>query len=254
MPTKRKQTKATERAGINYVRTIVENHNCIFQEIDLGNDVGNDAYIEFIQGENATSCCIAVQIKSGASYINPGKDGYVLKADKNHFEYWHSHILPIGAIVFNPLDNTAAWCDITAYLDDNPDSIQSGPYSIHISSDQRFDKDSFDDFLRHFLSYQQRYRKEENFAKALEGFADIENIQTCLDGIRSLFSYHRQRPASWYYLISCFANYRERTILETLTWILTHLPGHGDILWHKGNIIDEHTREKALAFLISRFG
>jgi hypothetical protein len=38
------KTNATAKAGINYIRTIVEAHNCIFQKIDQENDVGVDAF------------------------------------------------------------------------------------------------------------------------------------------------------------------------------------------------------------------
>ena len=137
MTTKRKTIKATSRAGINYVRNIVEAENCIFQEIDLENDIGNDAYIEFIQQEDATGCCIAVQIKSGASYMSSLGDCLILKADKNHFEYWKSHILPIGAIVFDPEGEKAVWCDVTEFLKAHPECHRKRPI-------QYFDTDQSD--------------------------------------------------------------------------------------------------------------
>jgi hypothetical protein len=45
------KTNSTAKAGINYVRTIVEAHNCIFQKIDQENDVGIDALIELVKDE-----------------------------------------------------------------------------------------------------------------------------------------------------------------------------------------------------------
>ncbi len=75
MTTKRQQSRATARAGVNYVRDVVEGHNCIFQEIDVENDIGNDAYIELIEREEATGICVAVQIKSGPSYVS--RDGRI---------------------------------------------------------------------------------------------------------------------------------------------------------------------------------
>lgn len=45
MATRRKQSQATSRKGINFVRDIVEGQNSIFQEIELHNDLGNDAYV-----------------------------------------------------------------------------------------------------------------------------------------------------------------------------------------------------------------
>ena len=63
MTTKRKHSQATSRDGINFVRALMERHDSTFQEIDLHNDLGNDVYVEFVVEENATGCCVALQIK-----------------------------------------------------------------------------------------------------------------------------------------------------------------------------------------------
>jgi hypothetical protein len=253
MPTKRKKTKAISREGVNYVRSIVEKQNSIFQEIDLDNDVGNDAYIEFILSESATGCCIATQIKSGASFYTQDQDRYTLKSDRAHFEYWQSHILPVAGIVYNPKKEEAVWCDITEYLSRNPEQIKNGPYCIHISSDCVFNSESFPKFRDHFLKYREIFKLTENFGLALECFANLQEVEVCLNGIRSLFSFHRQRPESWYYLISCFRNFHNHPLAKTLAIALCHIPGHSDIYWHKGNLTDESVRQFALSFIKSYF-
>jgi Domain of unknown function (DUF4365) len=90
MTTKRKASQGTSREGINFVRTLVERHNSTFQEIDLHNDLGNDAYVEFVAKESSTGRCIALQIKSGSSY-RAACGGYAFQSDRDHFEYWASH-------------------------------------------------------------------------------------------------------------------------------------------------------------------
>ena len=115
MTTKRKRSQATSRDGINFVRTLVERHNCTFQEIDLQNDLGNDAYVEFVAEESATGCCVALQIKSGPSYRAAG-GRYGFQSDSDHFEYWASHTLPVLAIIVDPEMSRAAWVDITDHL------------------------------------------------------------------------------------------------------------------------------------------
>jgi hypothetical protein len=114
MSTKRKKTKATSRVGINWIRSLIEKNNDIFQEIDLENDVGNDAYIEFVINEETTGCCIVSQIKTGKSYINASGE-YFFQSDKEHFEYWSSHLLPVCGLVHNPEDNTTKWIDIRIF-------------------------------------------------------------------------------------------------------------------------------------------
>ena len=95
-------SRAIERRGVNYVRDIVESSNCTFTEIHSESDLGLDAYIEFILGEEAAGCCIGVQIKSGKSYVSSDQRTYYLRGDKDHFGYWKSLVLPIAGIVFNP--------------------------------------------------------------------------------------------------------------------------------------------------------
>jgi len=254
MTTKRKISKSIERQGINYVRNVVESCNCTFEEIDLGNDVGNDGYIEFILGEEATGCCIGTQIKSGRSYISSDQRTYYIKANKDHFEYWNSHILPIAGIVFNPLKRKAVWCDITEYLEKNPEAIENGPHQIAISTDNEFSKITFHSFIKHFLRYQEKYQKGDNFGHSLEYFADIKNTQKCLEGIKSLFFYHRNRKATWYYFVTSFSNIENESLCAQLAIYLTYIPGHPDILWHKNNIINEDTRRYALSLIKEKFG
>lgn len=99
MSTKRSQNKATEKLGLKYIRSVVEEHNCIFQAIDLENDQGNDCFIEFIDNNIATSFCVFAQIKSGKTYKD--KSGYKIPADFDHLQYWTNHILPIVGIVYD---------------------------------------------------------------------------------------------------------------------------------------------------------
>jgi len=58
MTTTRKRSQATSQEGGNFVRTLVEHRNCTFQEIDLQNDLGNDAYRENQGGEGAQGATV----------------------------------------------------------------------------------------------------------------------------------------------------------------------------------------------------
>jgi hypothetical protein len=253
MTTKRKRSQATSREGIRFVQTLVERHNCTFQEIDLQNDLGNDAYVEFVVEENATGCCIALQVKSGRSYrISQGR--YSFQCDRADFEYWASHTLPVLAVVFDPETRTAFWADVTEHLRQHSSLIAEGPYSILV--EQELSDTSFDEFRQHCLRYREQFSRELNFGRALESFATRDDVERCFDGLRALFAYHRQQIATWYYLISCISNYREHPVLRDLVVRLCHIPGHGDIFWstgNSGNLIDEQVCQAALQFMRERF-
>lgn len=242
MTIKRKRSQATSREGINFVRTLVERHNCTFQEIDLQNDLGNDAYVEFVIEESATGCCIALQVKSGQSYRAAG-GRYGFQSDRDHFEYWASHTLPVLAIIVDPEAGTAVWADITDHLRRNPTAVEVGPFSIY--ADQDFSDASFADFRQHCLAYRDSYSREQNFGRALEAFADRADDERCFDGLRALFAFHRQQIATWYYLITCVPNFQGHSVLRPLVARLCHIPAHGDIFWSRQNIIAEEVRQEA---------
>lgn len=251
MTTKRKLSQSTSKTGVTFVKSIVNDHNSIFQEIALENDIGNDAYIEFIKNEQATGYCIASQIKSGDSYVT-SNGNFVLKSDKDHFEYWNSHVLPIAAIIYSPTKKMAVWCYVTEYLLQHPGRIMAGPYNIEISASQVFSSETFPAFQEHFSIYGELFKYK--IGVALEKFADIDHPQYCLDGMKYLFSFQRDNNVTWYYVINCFQNFRKHRLLIYLISMIAHLPGHGDIFWHKDNVINEQTCEVGIRFLKKRFG
>jgi hypothetical protein len=249
MSTKRKNTAGTSSEGVHYVGSIVVRGNCIFQEIDQKNDIGNDAYIEFISDEEATSLFSWVQIRSGPSYRR--KDGYAIPADKDHFEYWRNCPAPVVGIVYDPDTHSGVWINISEYLHANPDIAENGPYSISIASDREFSERTFNSFKEQLLSY--NYSSNWHFGQSLEFFSDVANQQRCIIGMSSLFAYHRNRRATWFYLIHCFRSVVGVAMLR-LTHLLSHLPGHPHIFWHGGNIIKKEIEDYGKELLASRFG
>jgi len=250
MTTKRKRSMATSREGINFVRSLVERGNSTFQEIDAHNDIGNDAYVEFVVEENATGCCVALQIKSGSSYRDgPGK--FTFQADRDHFEYWATHSLPVIIVFFDPGTQNAAWTDLTELLRQHPERILKGPYTVSATRD--LSESSLPSLRDHCLAYRDLYSREPNFGRALERLSDRENIESCFDGLKALFSYHRQQYATWYFLVSCLRNYKSHPLLRPLVVRLCHIPGHGDIFWSPKNIIDESLCQRVRVLMRERF-
>ncbi len=249
MPTRLNYNRPASREGVNYVRSVVEQFNCTLTEPRESDDAGIDGYVEFTQGNEATGCCIAVQIKSGASFSSLTGSTYCLPADKDHFEYWAEHSLPVAGIVYDPLRKRAVWCSITDYLSSNPQVVKTGPYRISIAEDNEFSEHTFQAILQHFLTMRDLFRSTHSFGRALELFADTSSDRNCRAGLLSLFHYHRNRPASWYYLISGFSHIKSVRVRSLAVVLLSHLPGHGDIFWHENNIIDGKVRQQALLLL-----
>lgn len=249
MSTKRKETSGTSSEGFHYVGGIVTGANCIFQKVDEENDQGNDAYIELISNEVATSLFSWVQIKSGISYRR--KDGYAIPADREHFKYWSNGPVPVVGIVYDPERKLAVWINISEFLRSHPDAIENGPYVIPVPAENRFDAGTFEAFKQQIVSY--NYSSDWYFGRSLEYFADTESHQRCLIGMGSLFAYHRNRKATWFYLIHSFRSI-EGIAANQLMRVLGHLPSNPHVFWHTGNRIDAEIEKYGKKLLATTFG
>ena len=85
----RKRSSATERLGVNYVRSIVEENNSVFKEIAQQHDYGHDAFVLLVEGEQVLPKEIAMQIKSGASYCT--LTTCKIPATASQLTFWKGH-------------------------------------------------------------------------------------------------------------------------------------------------------------------
>ncbi|MBT5019772.1 MAG: DUF4365 domain-containing protein [Planctomicrobium sp.] len=92
---KAQDTDRTERIGMGIAMSAFESQDFAFRE-QSESDYGIDAHAERIEGEKASGRLLAVQLKSGASYLSETcAEGYVYRTDKKHAEYWLNHSLPV---------------------------------------------------------------------------------------------------------------------------------------------------------------
>jgi hypothetical protein len=249
MSTKRKKASGTSSEGFHYVGGIVTGANCIFQKIDQENDQGNDAYIEFISKEVATSLLVLVQIKSGTSFRRKG--GYAIPANRDHFSYWSNGPVPVVGIVYDPERKLAVWIHISEFLRSHSNAIENGPYVIPVPAENEFNDETFEAFKQRLISY--NYSSDSFFGRSLEYFADTENQQRCLIGMRSLFAYHRNRKATWFYLIHSFRS-TGGTVANQLMLLLGHLPSNPFMFWHGDNTISPEIEKHGKNLLVTKFG
>lgn len=122
------------RAGVNACRSLFERCGYIFQEVELGNDFGKDAYVDLVDGREVTGACIALQIKSGESFRR--RDGYSIPID-DHYSVWRQSSIPVAGIVYDPAEDRLYWCNISEHLE-----LAAGdaPNSITIGKDQFLDE------------------------------------------------------------------------------------------------------------------
>lgn len=116
------------KQGVNLIRTIADENNCFFHEIQQENDVGIDAIIELSQHNHLTGTNIAVQIKTGNSYIDKENSTCSFPIGR-HASYWMSHDLPVYGLVCDLERRSFYFVDIKSYLLCHKEDIANGSIS-----------------------------------------------------------------------------------------------------------------------------
>ncbi len=80
---KRRGNRITKTSAVSAVRNFFESNGCIYQSVDMANDYGKDAYVDFAEGERITGLCAALQIKGSVSYRR-SNGSYFIPLDEQH--------------------------------------------------------------------------------------------------------------------------------------------------------------------------
>ena len=102
--------------GVAYLQEQVNEHGSIFRTVHEENDVGIDGFIEYVENENATGQMIAVQVKSGDSYLNKRRDGFIFYVDDEHLKYWNEFSLSVILIFYSPTLKKSAFVEIKGFI------------------------------------------------------------------------------------------------------------------------------------------
>ena len=230
----RKRRNATERVGVNYVRAVVEGANSIFHEIHHENDYGNDAFIELVDNEVVTGEMIALQVKSGVSYCDRSKCW--IPVSLRQWNYWSKNRLPVVGVVYDPSEKTGYWIEIGRRI---RASARTSRIVFEKTEVSRFDKGTFEElFVPLFL----RRTIKMPFAKSLR-FAESATPEMHSLGVRSLMHAHRNDPRTWEAFERILCERPAEMTDPILPYFLAHIPGHGDIFWHRDNVISDEVSE-----------
>jgi len=114
---KTRKNRLIERGGVNAVRSLFEASGHVFQEVDLANDYGKDAYVDLVNDNQVTGICVSLQIKSGEKYRRAS--GYAIPIE-DHDVVWRQSTLPVAGIVYDPASGQLYWESITSFLAKHP--------------------------------------------------------------------------------------------------------------------------------------
>ncbi|MGW5420229.1 tetratricopeptide repeat protein [Streptomyces sp. NPDC003943] len=140
MPARVTQSRRIERAGVNALRTLLEDHDQIVQEIDGGNDYGEDLFVMLTKDGERTGVAIAIQVKSGDKYKRA--HGYAIPVD-GHANDWKNGLLPVLGVVFDVATRELFWANLTECLE----SSEEAPSWIAVPREQELNEDTIQSFL-----------------------------------------------------------------------------------------------------------
>lgn len=105
-----------ERIGVHKVALILSEMGLIFRETS-NSDTGVDGLIEEVDNEcNSTGRIMAIQIKSGSSYLHDGGDVWHFYIDNAHKNYWQLYPIPVLLLVYNSNDGNVYYADVKYLL------------------------------------------------------------------------------------------------------------------------------------------
>ena len=213
--------------GVNYVRTIIEHANCIFNEIHQENDYGNDAFVELVDGQKVTGKHLVVQIKSGTSYHDDSRCW--IPATREQLEYWRGHPLPVVGITYVPSEDCAYWVNISHRLKKGLWNGSPTRIVFPKSDILRFDNQGFQEiFLPFFLGKSIIFSQEKS-----SQFADSSLFIEHVLGLRSLFYGFYNDMSTWEKMERFLLSRAPEEISPQLPYFLAHAPGHDDIWWRQ---------------------
>jgi hypothetical protein len=108
-----RQNRPVEKAGVRAVQAIFEDANLIFQAVDLGNDIGKDAYVDLAEGGLFKGVVVALQIKGGESFRRG--DDYKVPCNEDDLALWAGSSIPIYGMVHDPTADSVHWADLTGW-------------------------------------------------------------------------------------------------------------------------------------------
>jgi hypothetical protein len=226
-----RKNRVIERKAVSKVREFFEAHNCIFQEVNLGNDFGKDAYVDLVEDGVVTGICFAIQIKGGVSYKR--SDGFGIPLDEKHARLWRNSNVPVLGAVYSEQDDLVRWCNISSFL-----TTTSPPYPSHIpiGSEDILESGSLEKIKHSVLTIK---KGKKHPVLNLLSDSELERQSAVYD----CFALGRNDPdvfISLRYMLPSLDNLQLRTAVTALS----HLGLHPDIMWGPHNWISPSVKEK----------
>jgi Domain of unknown function (DUF4365) len=226
--------RVTSRDGVNVARLFFEHQGCTFQEIGQQHDFGKDAYVDLADEAGITGLCVALQIKSGASYRN-SKGNYVVPVD-DHADIWRRSTVPVFGIVYDPDDSQLRWVDLTGYLRAHPEQTAGSiPVSGRHTLDQLSLRGSFANAVRAYIA--------RGASDLTLNLLSPDRFQ--LGAVYDAWALSRSDP-KYLLIVRRFIMDLFPESLRRAIWLLSHAGSHPNVFWTKDNWINPEAEKQLL--------
>jgi outer membrane protein assembly factor BamB len=135
-----------ERAGVNALRSFLEEHDHLVQEIAGGTDHGEDCFVMLTRQRKRTGYAFTAQVKTGKKYKRAR--GYAIDVG-HHFADWSSSKVPVIGVVYDIDEQRMFWTNLTLYLT----SSAVAPSWVPIARENELCAATIDAFVSHIEEF-----------------------------------------------------------------------------------------------------
>ncbi len=223
------KSRLAERRAVNASRSFFEDHDLIFQEIDLRNDIGKDAILDLARTGDDAGLAIALQIKGGQKYKR--KDGHSIPIDPRLRSIWRNSSIPIFVIVLDPDDGELYWGNLSEMV--KKASGESG--TVPVSPNARLTPDGLDRFLE--------VARLECSARRSDPLLNLTSTDSGLlqSALFDCLVLGRRDPRYLTLVRTSLPFIDDQKSFYMAIDLLAHATPHPDIFWHRGNYIQPET-------------
>lgn len=167
------------RNGLNILTKIVENElGWILRPNHQENDFGIDAYIDIITNGYITGKSIAIQIKSGESYLKELDNNYwKFNGDLKHLNYYLNQDFPVLIVLIDLKNEIAYWEVCTPEII----SMDENKWTIPIPKEQQINQNLKGELLKHVSKEVDYISQLEEYWKTNKSISDSSRIYIIID-------------------------------------------------------------------------
>ncbi len=229
--------RVTEKVGVRAVQGIFEDGGCLFQPVDLAEDIGKDAYVDLTEdGKHFTGSLIAVQIKSGVSFKDG--DNYKIPCKPADIVVWRGSTVPIYGMVYDPDRNSVHWENLTAWASNLAEG--SFPTSCPVPASNFLSDETLPLFVK-----QVRFHIERSQPRILD-LASTDAVKQ-MGAVSDCLAFGRSDARPLLLLRASIRWLEDPDALWPAIQILSLVTPHPDIYWVKDNWLPDEIRYEVKA-------